>query len=150
MEDLNHALAVAHQQQRQAHEIHRLHVAVLRQVAGEADAGPVAAQHVVALQLEIALLGIELVGQAVGFVDRSQDGFQGVGRNQAKGSRSHCCSLLLGTKGNARPFGLLHGGEFRQETEQRTNDFFGGINYLFSLIRNSRITLNAARLAHMQ
>jgi hypothetical protein len=32
---------------------------------------------------------------------------------------------LAGTKGNTRQVWLLHGGEFRQEEEQSTNDFLG-------------------------
>ncbi|MCY1398423.1 hypothetical protein D9M71_134550 [compost metagenome] len=96
VEDLHQAFAVTHHQQRQAHEVHGLHIAVLRQVAGETDAGPVAPEHVVPLQFEVALLGIELVGQAVSFMDGSQNGFQDVGGDQAGVSRKgHSCSLLL-------------------------------------------------------
>ncbi|MNQ83668.1 hypothetical protein D3C85_987610 [compost metagenome] len=95
VEHLHQALAVAHQQQRQAHEVHRLDEAVLRQVALEADAGPGAAHQLVALEIEEALIGVELVAQAGGFMDRGQHRFQHLGGDEARGGVGHCYSPLL-------------------------------------------------------
>ncbi|MNC34309.1 hypothetical protein D3C75_827370 [compost metagenome] len=125
VEHLDQAFAVTHQQQGQPHEVHRLDVAVARQVAGETDARPVATEHVIALQIEITLLGIKLIGQAMGLVDRSQDSLKGVCRDEAgRGRGSHYCFLLLARKEMHGRSGLLHDGEFRQEGEASTNDFY--------------------------
>ena len=62
VEDFDLVLFVAQDDQRQTHEVDRLDVAFLRQVAGKPQAGPSPGEHLVAFVLEESVAGIGLVG----------------------------------------------------------------------------------------
>ncbi|MNC56522.1 hypothetical protein D3C75_1061270 [compost metagenome] len=81
MEHLNLAFAVAHNQERQPHEIHRFDVRVRWQISSKTNACPVAAQDLVSVQFEERLLSVEVVGQAMGVFDGAEDSFKGLYRD---------------------------------------------------------------------
>jgi len=70
VEYLQRTVAISHHQKGQAHELDRLDVVVRPDVTRKTDACPALCKHAVALELEIAVVGIKLVAKANGFFNR--------------------------------------------------------------------------------